>query len=151
MPDKTAEAFVNHPLLPHLNERVYRTGDIARRDEHGVFHFLGRRDDLVKSRGYRIELNEIEIALGGLSDKLDQFAAVAVPDPLIENKLYGAVVFKDGIEMTVDEIKKFCATRIPQYMVPDEILILDDLPQTSSGKVSRKLLRQFIQENYPAE
>lgn len=150
-PEKTAEAFVNNPLLPHLNERVYRTGDVTKKDEQGVFHFLGRRDDLIKSRGYRIELNEIEIALGGLSDKLDEFAAVAVPDPLIENKLYAAVVFKDGVEMTVDDIKKFCATRIPQYMIPDEILILDQLPQTTSGKVSRKLLREFIQDNVPRD
>ncbi len=136
--EKTNQAFRDFTELPHLNEKVYYTGDIARQDENGIFHFLGRHDDLIKSRGYRIELNEIEIALSGLSQELQDFTAVAVPDILNENVIYAAVVRKKTSRVTEDEIKRFCGARIPGYMVPEGVLFLDALPKTSSGKISRK-------------
>ncbi|MDD4352750.1 MAG: amino acid adenylation domain-containing protein, partial [Candidatus Gracilibacteria bacterium] len=60
-PEKTEAAFRPFVIMPHLNEKVYHTGDMVKKDEEGNVHFLGRRDDMIKSRGYRIELNEIEI------------------------------------------------------------------------------------------
>ena len=146
---KTDEHFKNNPLAPQQKEKVYYTGDVAYRDEFGVFHFSGRNDDLVKSRGYRIELNEIEIALGGLSDVLKEFAAVALPDPLIENKLFAAIVYKQGKNMSIDDIKAFCKTKIPSYMVPDKFVVMDALPQTTSGKISRKLIKQTLLDRAP--
>ncbi len=145
-PEKTEAAFKNFPLLPHLNEKVYFTGDVVKRDERGLFHFQGRKDDLVKSRGYRIELAEIDLALASIGNALVESIALAVPDPLIENKLYAAVVLNDGAALSDAEIKAHCKSRIPEYMVPDEILFLDSLPKTSSGKISRPLLIEMIKK-----
>ncbi len=142
--DKTRAAFKPFSLMPHLNEKVYYTGDVARQDTDGVFHFLGRNDDMVKSRGYRIELNEIDLALSTLSDDLDSYAVVAIPDELIENKLVAVVVRHAGSEIGEKEIKAACKERLPVYMVPDVVEFRDSLPQTSSGKISKKSLVQEL-------
>lgn len=142
--EKTNAAFKNFPLQPHLREDVYYTGDVARQDASGVFHFLGRNDDMVKSRGYRIELNEIDLALSTMSDVLDAYAVVAVPDELIENKLVAVVVVKGGTEVTEQELKARCKERLPVYMVPDLVEFRSELPQTSSGKINKKALVQEL-------
>ena len=141
---KTNAAFKNFPLQPHLREDVYYTGDVARQDASGVFHFLGRNDDMVKSRGYRIELNEIDLALSTMSDALDSFAVVAIPNQLIENKLVAVVVRQQGSEITEAEVKAACKQRLPVYMVPDEVHFRSELPQTSSGKINKKALVQEL-------
>ncbi len=142
--EKTTSAFKNFPLQPHLNETVYYTGDVARQDESGVFHFLGRNDDMVKSRGYRIELNEIDLALSMLVEDLESFAVIAIPDELIENKLVAVVVRKSESEIGEKEIKAACKERLPAYMVPDVVEFRDALPQTSSGKINKKALVQEL-------
>jgi amino acid adenylation domain-containing protein len=145
---QTKMAFRPFTLLPHLNENVYYTGDIGRQDEKGLFYFLGRKDDLIKSRGFRIELNEIEIALSGLDDKLHEFAAVAIPDPINENLIYAAVVPKNSIRISEDEIINHCVLKIPSYMVPEKVVFFKSLPKTSSGKISRKeIVKKLIQSN----
>ena len=95
-PEKTQAAFRPYTLAPHLGELVYHTGDVVRQDSDGTFHFQGRMDDLVKSRGYRIELNEIDLALAAMGAKLKESISVAVPDPQLENKLVAAVVLTEG-------------------------------------------------------
>ncbi len=142
--EKSDAAFKRFPLLPHIREYVYFTGDVARQDEDGVFHFLGRNDDMVKSRGYRIELNEIDLALSTLKEDLHEFAVVAVPDTLIENKLVAIVVRKEASAITEAEVKAACKERLPAYMVPDQVLFRTELPQTSSGKINKKVLVQEL-------
>ncbi len=143
-PEKTQAAFRPYTLAPHLGELVYHTGDVVRQDSDGTFHFQGRMDDLVKSRGYRIELNEIDLALAAMGAKLKESISVAVPDPQLENKLVAAVVLTEGTKLTDEEVKKHCAKIIPDYMVPDEVLFLSELPKTSSGKINRKAIVQDI-------
>ncbi|MBL4633881.1 MAG: amino acid adenylation domain-containing protein [Kofleriaceae bacterium] len=142
--EKSNAAFRRFPLQPHIREYVYYTGDVARRDESGVFHFLGRNDDMVKSRGYRIELNEIDLALSSMDEDLHSYAVVAVPDMLIENRLVAVVVRKSGSAITEAEVKSLCKERLPAYMVPDVIEFRSELPQTSSGKINKKVLVQEL-------
>ncbi len=142
--EKTQAAFRSFPLQPHLGEKVYYTGDVARQDAAGVFHFLGRNDDMVKSRGYRIELNEIDLALSTMATDLDSFAVIAVPDELIENTLVAVVVRKPNSKITEKELKAACKERLPAYMVPDVVEFRDALPQTSSGKINKKALVQEL-------
>ena len=143
--EKTSFAFRPYREQPHLNETVYHTGDLAFRDSAGLYHFLGRMDDMIKSRGYRIELNEIDLALSSLNDSFEEFAAVALPDELIENSIVAAVVLKSGVDLSEEAIKQHCKLKIPEYMVPDRVVFLPSLPHTTSGKISKKDIVKALQ------
>ena len=111
--EKTRAAFRPFGLQPHLEEIVYHTGDVVTQDDAGCFHFQGRMDDLVKSRGYRIELAEIDIALATMEADLSESISVAIPDPHWENKLVAAVVVKKGSDVSAESVKKHCAGKFP--------------------------------------
>ncbi len=125
---RTADKFVE--------PGVYRTGDMVRVDDEGNYVFTGRTDNLIKSRGYRIELGDIELALASCPG-VDRVAAVAVPDDVIGNRIYGFVT-----PGTVDRaaVLAHLADRLPKYMIPDPIEVRDELPSTSTGKVDRAAL-----------
>jgi amino acid adenylation domain-containing protein/non-ribosomal peptide synthase protein (TIGR01720 family) len=125
---KTASVFVADPFVP--GERMYRTGDLGYCDMHGVLGFAGRVDEQVKIRGYRIELGEIESVLAGF---VKQNVVLAR-----DGKLVGYVVVEGGFDR--EATMQFLRTRLPEYMVPTLWVSLDMMPQTSNGKVDRKLL-----------
>ncbi|MDP9270867.1 MAG: amino acid adenylation domain-containing protein [Chloroflexota bacterium] len=122
-------------------DTLYRTGDEVRERGDGNLDFLGRRDAQIKSRGHRIELGDIETALHAHSAVVE-CAAVAVPDPLVTNRISAYVVLRDGATET--DVLDACATRVPDYMVPDELLTLDRLPRTSTGKIDRRALEATV-------
>ncbi len=146
-PVKTGERFLQHPFNPHYGEMVYRTGDIVMLDEDGVnWRFVGRRDHMVKSRGYRIELGEIEAAMY-TNPAVKEAAVVAVPDPVISNRLSAFTVLQDGAALSAAELKAHCARHVPAYMVPETIEFLEGLPKTSTGKINRPALQMRAQDN----
>ena len=100
---------------------------------------------MIKSRGYRIELDEIEIALSTLSSLLE-FCIVPIPDVLWENKICAAVVLKEKEMLTENDIKKYCKQKIPLYMIPDEVIFMEMLPKTPSGKINKKAVAEIIQK-----
>jgi acyl-coenzyme A synthetase/AMP-(fatty) acid ligase len=138
-PEKTRNAFVRNPLRPDLSERVYRTGDLVRLDSDGNYVFLGRKDLMIKSRGYRIEIGEIETVLCNHPD-IKNAVVVPIPDELIGNRLSVIVEPLTPGKITKDDIVKYCSVRLPKYMIPEMIEFRDSLPTTSSGKVDRKKL-----------
>jgi acyl-coenzyme A synthetase/AMP-(fatty) acid ligase len=139
-PEKTARNFVRNPHQPHFEEVAYRTGDIVTLHEDCVnWIYIGRRDHMIKSRGYRIELGEIEAAFYSHSG-VKEIAAVAVPDDLIGNRIKAYVVPMDGNGLTVKELETHVSHKLPRYMMPECIEIMQDLPKTSTGKVNRTLL-----------
>ena len=135
--EKTEENFVNNPLSPYLNERVYRTGDIVCLDTDRNYVFLGRKDHMIKSRGYRIEIGEIETVLCNHID-VKNAVVIPIPDELIGNRISVIIVPVDHCKIEKEDILKYCSTRLPKYMLPDIIEFRDTLPMTSSGKVDRK-------------
>jgi amino acid adenylation domain-containing protein len=137
-PERTARGFVPHPFAP-TGERVYRTGDLVRVDGQGDYLFLGRRDNQVKSRGYRIELGDVEAAVYA-HPEVAECAVVAIPDPLIGNRLKAFVVTRRHRELSVSELVQFCSNLVPRYMLPEEVEFRDHLPKTSTGKIDRKEL-----------
>ncbi len=130
-PDQTARV-----LSPFGGNRLYRTGDLVRYDESGELIFLGRRDAQIKSRGYRIELGEIERALYAL-EGVSECAVLAIPDDLVTNRLRAVIVSKG---LTERDVIRFCRERLPRYMVPDEIDLVENLPRSSTGKIDRQKL-----------
>jgi amino acid adenylation domain-containing protein len=138
-PEKTARNFVRNPYQPYFDEVAYRTGDIVVLDEDGLnWRYVGRRDHMIKSRGYRIELGEIEATLYTHAG-VKEAAVVAIPDELIGNRLKAFIVpIEDAL--SVKELRAYCSTHLPGYMVPESIEFRPELPKTSSGKVNRPLL-----------
>lgn len=119
--------------------RAYATGDLVRRRPDGNLEFLGRRDHQVKTRGYRVELGEIEVALHR-HPAVDEAVVVAIPDDEITNRIVAIVVSRRGAEASEAQLKQHCAESLPRYMVPERITFRDTLPRTSSGKVDRRAL-----------
>ncbi len=132
-PEATAAAFVPSPLATGREELLYCTGDWVTIDERGDFVYLGRRDHMVKTRGYRVELGEIESALYA-HPAVREAAAVAVPDDLLGNRIRAFVV---GDGLTPKEIRAHCATLLPRYMVPEEVELIAELPRTTTDKIDR--------------
>ena len=94
---------------------------------------------MVKTRGYRVELGEIENALYRHED-VKESVAVAVPDELLGNRIKAFVVIAPGSSLTPKALTDFCANIVPKYMVPERIEFRDVLPKTSSGKIDRTAL-----------
>ena len=147
--EKTEKAFVKNPLAPDQNERVYRTGDLVRLDCDGNYLFLGRKDHLIKSRGYRIEIGEIETVLCD-HPEIKSAVVIPIPDELIGNRISAIVVPTAPGRISKEDILRHCSERLPKYMLPELIEFHDSLPTTSSGKIDRQKLSSRNQMAGPA-
>jgi amino acid adenylation domain-containing protein len=135
-PEKTNAVFLHPPVQPNLEATMYRTGDIVTVDADGHYYFHGRRDTMIKRRGYRIELGEIESAL--LSHPgVRESAVLPVPDELVGNRIRAVVALHVSGSLGVLDLQQYCAARVPQYMIPEQIDFLEELPKTSTGKIDR--------------
>ena len=135
-PEMTAARF---PTIE--GRRWYRTGDLAYQDESGAFHYLGRVDNQVKVLGNRIELEEVEAHLREIVGT-DSVAAVAWP--LEDQRATGLVAFHCAVGVTHDVVREGMKKRVPNYMVPQQVHRLDELPLGSTGKVDRKALLRLL-------
>jgi len=138
-PERTERGFVTNPFQPAYAERVYRTGDIVVMEPDGNLLFHGRRDRMVKSRGYRIELDEIETVLYQ-HPQVKEAAVVAVPDEEIGSRIRAFLACADAGADLLPAIREHCAGRLPRYMIPESFELLSELPKTSTGKVDRTTL-----------
>jgi amino acid adenylation domain-containing protein len=143
-PGLTAERFIQDPFTPAASRPVYRTGDRARYRADGVIEVFGRLDQQVKIRGYRVEPTEVEFALG-LHTDLQEAAVVAIPSHG-DFLLAAAVVGRPGVDTQnlAEKCKSFLQQRLPSYMVPARIAVLEVLPRTSSGKLDRAVLAASV-------
>src|SRR5262249_1102390 len=129
----TQEKFIPHPFEP--GERLYKTGDWGVWRPDGRLEFLGRRDEQVKLRGYRIELEEIHHALLRHPAVKDAVVVLKGDHP---TSLVGYVVAQPGVDGAA--LKAFVRDSLPEYMVPDEVFALAALPLTADGKIDRQAL-----------
>jgi acyl-coenzyme A synthetase/AMP-(fatty) acid ligase/aryl carrier-like protein len=135
-PELTAERFIPNLFSQEGGERLYRTGDVCRYLPDGKIEFIGRADSQVKIRGYRIELGEIEAALDE-HWSVKQSVVVASEDNRGEKRLLGYVV---GEQATPAELQKYLKERLPEYMAPSAIMVLEKMPLTPNGKLDRRAL-----------
>ncbi|MET0456472.1 MAG: amino acid adenylation domain-containing protein, partial [Mycobacterium sp.] len=135
-PGLTGSRFVANPFDDD-GSRMYRTGDLARWTADGVLEFLGRADNQVKIRGMRVELEEIEVTLA--AHPLVRNAAVVLRStPGGGAQLTGYVVA--GADVDPVELRDWCAAKLPEHMVPNAVLVLDEFPVTANGKIDRRAL-----------
>jgi amino acid adenylation domain-containing protein len=137
-PSATAERFVPDPFAADPGARLYATGDLVRWTADGTLHFLGRTDDQVKVRGFRIEPGEIESLLRRHPAVRDAVVAVREDAPG-DRRLVAYVVAADG-DGSMDTIRAALRAELPAYMVPSAFVALDALPIGPSGKIDRRAL-----------
>jgi amino acid adenylation domain-containing protein len=148
-PAKTSEALVRHPFRAEYDELVYRTGDLVTLEPTGNYAYLGRRDTMVKVRGYRVELGEIEVTLYR-HPAIGEAVVLPVPDELLGSRLRAVVTADPAGNLTHEDVLDHCRQWLPGYMVPDIIEFRETLPRTSTGKVDRAGLAQEQHELEPA-
>jgi acyl-coenzyme A synthetase/AMP-(fatty) acid ligase len=141
-PAKTHEVLVANPFQASRDELVYRTGDLVTLDPDGNYTYIGRRDSMVKIRGYRVELGEVETALYR-HPGIKEAAVLPVSDELLGSRLRAVITAVKGegevggSDLTRENVMDHCRQWLPGYMVPDVIDFREALPRTSTGKVDR--------------
>ena len=138
-PDLTAERFIPNPFAETAGARMYKTGDSARYLPGGNIEFLCRSDNQVKIRGVRVELGEIEAALNN-HPAIKDAVVVAREDSTGEKFLAAYVVQNRAQTFKPGEMRSFLSEKLPDYMLPQFFVMLDDLPVTRNGKVDRNAL-----------
>ncbi|MGH8918684.1 MAG: non-ribosomal peptide synthetase, partial [Actinomycetes bacterium] len=140
-PELTADRFIPHPFVTDADARLYATGDLVRYLPDGNLVFLGRLDDQIKIRGFRVELGEIEAALRSCPGVL-QAVVVARDDLGEQRRLVGYVTADPGWagSLSPAELRRDLAERLPGYLVPAHVVALTALPLTPAGKLDRAAL-----------
>ena len=135
-PQKTNECYVQNPLNLLYPELIYRTGDLAKKNERGELLFISRKDFQIKHMGHRIELGEIE----AVASRMNGIKAACC---IFDDDKKKIVLYYVG-DMTKKEVIDFFKTMLPRYMIPNVLEAIDQMPLTTNGKVNRNLLK----ENY---
>lgn len=138
-PEWTAERFIADPFSAKPGARLYKTGDMARCLADGSIEYLGRQDQQVKVRGFRIEPGEIEVALATHPDILKAVVLAQEESPGVKT-LAAYLVMREAPGPTAPEIREFLLKKLPEYMVPTAFEKIEKLPLTPNGKVDRSAL-----------
>jgi acyl-CoA ligase (AMP-forming) (exosortase A-associated) len=142
--EATEAVLRRHPLAPAElgdQERVCYSGDLVKKDEEGFLYYVGRRDTMIKCSGHRISPTEVEEVLFQ-SGQVRQAAAIGIPDEVMGQVIKAFVVAREASQLEIPKLLSYCSERVPRYMVPRIIDVLDELPKTASGKVDYPALRR---------
>ena len=142
-PEKTAQVFRKNPLLrgqDHLNEVVVFSGDLVKKDEEGFLYYISRRDEMIKTMGYRVSPTEVEETF----HRIDGVADAVVLGKEIEtgDQIVVAVVQLNTAVIEKNELLAHARKHLPDYMVPRELYFEKEFPKTANGKIDRALIKQ---------
>jgi acyl-CoA ligase (AMP-forming) (exosortase A-associated) len=145
-PEKTAERFRPAPgqdLGLPLPEVAVWSGDTVQMDDEGFLYFVGRRDDMIKTSGYRVSPTEVE-EIAYTTGLVEESAAIGVPHPVLGQAIVLVVTPAGGTDVNLDDVIEECKRRLPTFMVPAHVSVKNALPRNSNGKIDRKaLMREF--------
>lgn len=130
---------------PLPGEKVLYTGDLFKTDEEGFLYFVGRKDDMIKTKGERVSPKEVENSLYGL-EGIVEVAVIPVPDDILGQAIKAYVVRRDGYPLTEKDILKQCKNELEEFAIPKYIEFRDSLPKTSSGKIDKLTLKQEMRQ-----
>jgi acyl-CoA synthetase (AMP-forming)/AMP-acid ligase II len=132
-PEATAKKLKPGPLP---GEMVLYTGDYCRLDEEGYLYFVGRMDDVIKSRGEKVAPKEVELVLMNIPG-VKEAAVIGVPDPILGHAVKAFVVLEAGTDLAERQLQKECQSRLENFMVPKYIVTVPSLPKTDTGKIRK--------------
>jgi acyl-CoA synthetase (AMP-forming)/AMP-acid ligase II len=135
-PEATAKRYRPGPIP---GERVCYTDDLFQMDDEGFLYFVGRKDDIIKSRGEKVAPKEVENVLYGL-DGVTEAAVIGVPDP-IQGEAIKVFVVSEGVALSESQILAHCRANLEDFMIPKYVVLCKELPKTSSGKIKKSGLR----------
>lgn len=118
-------------------ERILCSQDFFKMDEDGCLYFVGRNDDIIKSRGEKVSPIEVENCLHGIPG-VREAAVLGFPDPLMGEAIRAYIALNDGVTLSEKEIKAHCLAKLENFMVPKEVVFLPELPKTATGKIRKK-------------
>ena len=144
-PDLDARAFHSRQVLGQFEDVYLRTGDLVRRRDDGLLEFHGRKDRQVKARGYRVELDEVEVAVGS-HEAVESAAAYGVPDEDGSLHIEATVTVRDGQQVSPEALRVHVAALLPRYAIPTRLEIVASMPRTSTGKIDRRELARRASE-----
>lgn len=139
-PNLNVKAFY-HTQIANQPAVFYRTGDLVQQQNDGQYRFIGRKDRQIKTRGYRVELDEVEAALVS-HPQVKEAATYAVPHESGSYQIEASVILKPEAQLSEADIKRYVAERLPAYAVPQMLVIATMFPRTGTGKIDRKALQQ---------
>ncbi|MEL6864724.1 MAG: AMP-binding protein, partial [Bacteroidota bacterium] len=143
-PDLTARSLYRKKTATGVEAIYYRTGDLFKLGEDGLLHFFGRKDAQVKVRGYRVELDAIEVALVA-HQAIAEAAVFTLRNAEEVNTIQAAVILNPELALTEKEVLQYLKSQLPFYAIPENIHIMDSFPRTSSGKISRPQIKAAFQ------
>jgi amino acid adenylation domain-containing protein len=149
LPKESAERFVKSPF-PDKIERLYRTGDVCRYDNNGILEFVGRADQQIKLRGFRIEPAEVEAALKATRGVKNAVVAKRRSRERGEDQLVAYLVLEETAKVTNAELRDQLGDKLPTYMIPTHFVRMAEFPLTGSGKIARRALPD-PQEQEPSD
>ena len=126
---------------PHPWEKVLYTGDLFRADADGFLYFVGRKDDIIKSRGEKVSPKEVENVLYALPG-IREAAIVGVPDPVLGMAIKAVVALEDGAAITRDDVIRHCARHLEDFMIPKVVDFRAELPKSENGKINRRMIAE---------
>ena len=135
LPEESAKALRPGPD----GERVLYTGDLFRMDGEGYLYFVGRKDDIIKTRGEKVSPAEVESALCRL-EGVSMAAVVGVPDPILGTAVKAFLTLRPGVALTEKDVRRHCASCLEDFMVPKVLEFRETLPRTASGKIDKREL-----------
>jgi long-chain acyl-CoA synthetase len=135
-PEATDKCLRPGPL-PY--ERVLYTGDLFRADEDGFLYFLGRRDDMIKSRGEKVSPREVENVLHKMPG-VAEAAVIGVPDPVLGQAIKAVLVLEKDAPVTERDVLKHCSANLEDFMMPKIVEFRQSMPRTSTGKINKREL-----------
>jgi acyl-coenzyme A synthetase/AMP-(fatty) acid ligase len=141
-PEATARKLKPGPLP---GEQVLYTGDYCRMDAEGYLYFVGRSDEIIKSRGEKIAPKEVENVLMDIAG-VREAAVIGVPDELLGQAVKAFVVIEQDITLSEKQLQKECQQRLESFMVPKCIVIVPSLPRTNTAKLNKRALQESISE-----
>jgi acyl-coenzyme A synthetase/AMP-(fatty) acid ligase len=136
LPEETDRCLKPGPVP---GEKVLYSGDLFRADEDGYLYFVGRKDDIIKTRGEKVSPREVEDVLYEL-EGIAEAAVIGVPDPILGNAIKAVLTLHAGAQITKQDVLRHCSAKLEDFMRPKIVEFREWLPKTESGKISKRMI-----------